>query len=52
MSVVIIEGKFYCQTDVNYLKCRQISDNPNVSLCTVNFSIEGKCIISDAPAKH
>lgn len=52
MSVVVIDGKFYCQTGENYLKCRQISDNPNVSLFTGNFSIEGKCIISDSPAKH
>lgn len=52
MSVVIIDGKFFCQTDINYLKCRQISDNPNVSLCTENFSIEGKCIISGSPSQN
>lgn len=43
MSVVVIEGKFYCQTDQTYLKYRQISENPNVAVCHKNFSIEGTC---------
>ena len=45
MSVVVIDGKFYCQTDERYLKCRQIKANPSVSLCVNNFSIEGECHI-------
>lgn len=43
MSVIVYNQKFYCQTDKTYLKFKQISDNPNVSLCVDNFSIEGKC---------
>ena len=43
MSVVVINGKFYCQTNENYLKYKQISQNPNVALCVNNFSIEGVC---------
>lgn len=49
MSVVVIQGKFYCQTDERYLKCRQIKANPNVSLCVNNFSIEGECYITGRP---
>lgn len=43
MSMVTIEGKFYCQTDKAYLKYRQIIDNPNAVVCHKNFSIEGTC---------
>lgn len=43
MSVVVINGKFYCQTSENYLKYKQILQNPNVALCVDNFSIEGVC---------
>ncbi|MBQ8968028.1 pyridoxamine 5'-phosphate oxidase family protein [Ruminococcus sp.] len=49
MSVVVTDGKFYCQTNRNYLKCRQIEKNPNVSLCFGHFSIEGKCRILGRP---
>lgn len=43
MSVVIFGGKFCFQTNKDYLKSRQISDNPNVALCFGKFSIEGSC---------
>ena len=43
MSMVVINGRFYCQTDQTYLKYRQISENPNVAVCHKNFSIEGIC---------
>lgn len=43
VSVVVIDGKFYCQTDENYLKCKQLSENENAALSVKNFSIEGKC---------
>lgn len=49
MSVVVIGEKFYCQTDENYLKCRQLRENPNAALCHNNFSIEGKCRIIGRP---
>lgn len=52
MSVVVIDGKFYCQTDRRYLKCRQIMANPNVSLCVNNFSIEGECRIIGKPSEN
>ncbi|MGN1102965.1 MAG: pyridoxamine 5'-phosphate oxidase family protein, partial [Huintestinicola sp.] len=52
MSVVVIDGKFYCQTDVNYLKCSQIRENPNVALCVKNYSVEGKCKILEEPVKY
>lgn len=52
MSVVVVDGKFYCQTDRRYLKCRQIMANPNVSLCVNNFSIEGECRIMGKPLEN
>lgn len=52
MSVVVIGGKFYCQTDERYLKCRQIKANPMVSLCVNNFSIEGECRIIGRPYEN
>lgn len=52
MSVVMINDKFYCQTDERYLKCKQIKANPNVSLCVNNFSIEGECHIIGKPSEN
>lgn len=52
MSVVVIDEKFYCQTDERYLKCRQIKANPNVSLCVNNFSVEGECRIIGKPLEN
>ena len=41
MSVIIFDGEFYFQTDKNFMKYNQIKNNPNVSLCCDNISIEG-----------
>ena len=49
MSVVVYGGKFYCQTNKDYLKCRQITENPNAALCFGNYSIEGRCSIIGKP---
>lgn len=43
MSVVVIDGRFYFQTDENYLKYKQLMRNENAALSVKNFSIEGKC---------
>lgn len=43
ISVVVIDGKFYCQTGADYLKYQQITQNPKAALCVKNFSIEGTC---------
>lgn len=43
MSIVLIDNKFYFQTDRNFFKCRDIESNNYVSLCTENFSVEGVC---------
>lgn len=52
ISVVVIDGKLYCQTDERYLKCQQIKANPNVSLCVNNFSVEGECRIFGKPLEN
>lgn len=43
MSVIILGGCFYFQTDINFRKCSQISKNPNVAMCVDNISVEGIC---------
>lgn len=43
VSVIINNGKFYFQTDENYLKFKQLSENPNAAFVFQNYSIEGKC---------
>ena len=43
MSVVLIDGIFYFQTDITMKKYRQITANSNVALCIDNIQIEGVC---------
>lgn len=43
MSIIILDGKFYFQTDIKFRKYEQIKNNPNVSLCIDNVQIEGIC---------
>ena len=43
MSVVLIDGIFYFQTDITLKKYRQLSSNRNVALCIDNIQIEGIC---------
>lgn len=41
MSIVIFDNKFYLQTDKNFLKYLQLTNNPKVALCYENIQIEG-----------
>lgn len=43
MSVVLIDGIFYFQTDYSFRKYRQLKANKNVALCIDNIQIEGIC---------
>lgn len=52
MSIVVINGIFYCQTDETSLKCQQIQKNSNVALCHQNFSIEGTCRMVGKPYEN
>lgn len=52
VSVVVIDGKFYCQTDENYLKYKQLMQNENAALSVKNFSVEGKCRSIGKPADN
>lgn len=52
MSVVVIDGKFLCQTGEGYLKYRQLQDNPHAALCFGSFSVEGICRILGHPTEH
>lgn len=52
VSVVVIDGKFYFQTDENYLKYKQLSANGNAALSVKNFSVEGKCRSIGKPSEN
>lgn len=52
MSVVLIEGLFYFQTDRRFRKYRQLSENPNAALCIDNIQIEGICEELGHPLKY
>lgn len=52
MSMIVTDGRFYCQTDKTYLKYRQISENQNVAVCHKNFSIEGTCRCIGKPLEN
>ncbi len=41
MSVVLIDGKFFFQTDKELRKYSQLKNNKNVALCIDNIQIEG-----------
>ena len=43
MSVVLLNKKFYFQTDCKFHKYSQIKENPQVALCSDNMQIEGIC---------
>lgn len=43
MSVIILDGKLYFQTDRTFRKYEQIKCNARVALCGGNIQIEGLC---------
>ena len=43
MSVIIIDGNFYFQTDRKSRKLEQIAENPKAALCVDNVQVEGEC---------
>lgn len=43
MSIIVLDGCFYFQTDRAFRKYEQMKKNPNVALCIDNFQIEGVC---------
>ncbi len=49
MSFIIYDKKLYFQTDRNFIKYEQISENPNVAVCIDNIQIEGVCRDIGAP---
>ena len=50
MSIIILDAKFYFQSDIMFRKYEQILGNPNVSLCVDNIQIEGRCFEIGPPA--
>ena len=52
MSVVLIDGEFYFQTDITMKKYHQICANDNVALCIDNIQIEGKCTEAGHPLNN
>lgn len=43
MSIVVLEGRLFFQTDRTFRKYEQIKGNAHVALCADNFQIEGEC---------
>lgn len=43
MSIIVLDGCFYFQTDRTFRKYEQMKKNSNVALCIDNFQIEGVC---------
>ncbi|MGL4572678.1 MAG: pyridoxamine 5'-phosphate oxidase family protein [Clostridium sp.] len=52
MSIVLIDGVFYFQTDKTFRKYEQIKDNPNVALCIENIQVEGECLELGHPSSN
>jgi len=49
MSIVIMNGKFYFQTDIMFRKYEQLLGNQYVALCLGNTQIEGVCMECGRP---
>ena len=43
MSLVVLDERFFFQTDRSFRKYEQIKANPHVALCADNIQIEGEC---------
>ena len=52
ISVVVMDGCFYFQTDRKFRKYVQIKNNPQVSLCIDNVQLEGECVELGHPTGH
>lgn len=53
VSTIFMNGKIYFQTDREFLKYIQISQNPNVALCELDMQVEGTTKILGHPLeKH
>lgn len=52
MSIVILNEKFYFQTDRTFRKYGQLMGNPNVALCADNIQIEGYCSELGIPSEN
>lgn len=52
MSMIVLDGQFYFQTDTNSRKYQQLQENPHVSLCIDNIQIEGVCKELESPLKN
>lgn len=52
MSLIIMDGKFYFQTDRRFRKYEQLCKNPHVALCAENVQIEGICTEIGIPTEN
>lgn len=52
MSIIILDRKFYFQTDITFRKYEQIQNNPYVALCINNIQIEGLCKQIGSPSDN
>lgn len=52
MSVVIMDGRLYFQTDRTLRKYGQLKGNANVALCADNVQIQGRCEEAGHPLEN
>lgn len=52
VSTIFMNGKIYFQTECEFLKYFQISQNPNVALCESNMQVEGTAKILGHPLEE
>ncbi len=52
VSIIVIDGNFYFQTNSTFRKCKQMKENPAVSLCINNIQIEGLCYEAGKPGDN
>lgn len=52
MSIVVLDKKFYFQTDRTFKKYQQLQKNNNAALCIDNIQIEGRCMELGSPMEH
>lgn len=52
MSLVLLEGKLYFQTDCTMRKAQQLREIPRAAVCVDNLQIEGACVGMGRPMEH
>lgn len=52
MSIIVMDGEFYFQTDKTFRKYEQLKNNSKAALCTDNIQVEGVCECLGSPLEN